>query len=60
MTPKQAEHWLIDHDFNYFKSDEGFAYWAHKSTRPQVIDSMVQEHPKDAIRFVASEMGVDL
>ncbi len=57
MTNKEAEHWLISHDFTYVKDGD---YWAHRSNRPQVADCMVQDHPVDAVKFIASELGVDV
>ncbi len=55
MTSKEAEHFLIEHDFTYEKDGN---YWFHKSNRPQISDEVVQQDPSYAVKYIADELGL--
>jgi P2-related tail formation protein len=50
VTPKEAEHWLIDNDFEY-DSKERFPMWRHKRHRYLMATDMgIQEDPKGTVK----------
>lgn len=57
MTVKEAEHWLIDNDFNYIKMPPVGGYWSHsKIPHVQISDGYLAENPDKAINWLAEKL----